>query len=236
MEHIVVYRDSFQGVEMIKTIIHEKVLRQMHLVKKHDKDFIVPEIVITGIGVREILLCEARYAKLYWKHFGKLLPNWCKWKTRNPYSSDTINKLLDIGYHTLVTIIQKKCDTLDIPTEIGLFHRAQSKHAHPLIYDIMEVFRVILVDEILLKFIHMKKEPISKIDSQDIQYFLHDVYEKLNYEYYHNNRKSCITLSYWIDLILLELRGSISEKRLFKPKFVPLRHENRCNKKPQKLE
>lgn len=236
IERIIQYRETYYGTEIIKTILHEKVSRQMKLIQKYNKTFVSPIIVIPGKTISQTLLCEARYAKLYWKHYSTLLPVWCNWKTRKPHSDDIVNKLLDIGYHTLVTILQKKCEEFDIPTEIGLFHKAQSKKAHPLVYDIMECFRAVLVDSILLRFLHMKKEPIEKIDSEIISHFLHDIYEQLDYEYYHSQRKSCISMSYWIDLVLLELRGSVSEKRLFKPKFTPYRHENRCNKKSPHME
>ena len=82
----------------------------------------------------------------------------------------------------------------------------------------------------------MKKYPIIQVDSETVKYFLHNKYEQLNTGYYHKYRHACIPLSYWIDLVLLELRGAVSEDRRYKPYFTPIRHENRCNKKSPTLE
>ena len=102
--------------------------------------------------------------------------------------------------------------------------------AHPLVYDLLECFRALVADEILLKFLHMKKLPIYTAEDH-IQEFLHDVYSTLHKEYYHKGRRNCIRFSYWIDLILLEFRNAVSQKRAFNPVWPPVRHETRCNKK-----
>lgn len=147
-----------------------------------------------------------------------------------PHNKDTANTLLDIGYHTLAGIIQKKCEKLDIPTEVGLFHVAQSAHARPLVYDLMECFRAVIVDEPLLVFLRKKKQPLV-VDQTAISHYVHHLYEVLDRKYYHRNRRACVSLSYWIDLILLEFRSAVSERRPFSPDWMPARHETRCNKK-----
>ena len=151
-----------------------------------------------------------------------------------PHHHDIPNQLLDIGYHTLALIIRRKCEALDMPSEVGVFHTAQSARAQPLVYDLMEPFRAMVVDEVLIKFLHLKKKPINAVNQKVIQEFLHDIYAILHKEYYHRERRACISLSYWIDLVLLAFRNAVSEKRVFKPDWMPVRHETRCNKKPPK--
>lgn len=114
----------------------------------------------------------------------------------------------------------------------GGAHIAQSSRARPLVYDFMECFRVVMVDEVVVKFLHMKKLPISEINQNVVQDFLHDLYMILDRKHYHRGRSACISVSYWIDLTLLEFQSAVSEKRLFAPQWMPTRHETRCNRKP----
>jgi CRISPR-associated endonuclease Cas1 len=231
MAHLIQYRESEHRIGAIQTILHEKITRQSHALERYKKS----RLSLVSIGetnIEKLFLIEAQYARKYWRQFAMLLPVWCKWQGRIPHGEDILNKILDVGYHTLAHIIQSKCEKLDIPTEIGILHVAQSRNAHPLVYDLMECFRAMMVDEILLKFLHMKKAPIDKLTQEVIQAFLHDVYGTLHKEYYHKDRKVCVSLSYWIDLVLLEFRNAVSEQRAFNPAWTPVRHEHRCKRKP----
>lgn len=234
LEHLLEYRVSEHRVVALQTLLREKIARQATAARRYKKQFVPPK-VLQETNEKKLLLIEARYARMYWSAFAQALPKWCAWKGRVPHGTDVANKLLDIGYHTLSLIIQKKCEALDIPTEVGLLHRAQSAKAHPLVYDLMEPFRVHVVDEVLMTFFHMKKHPIVRVDQTIVQEFLHEVYAILHRQYYHRKRRVCISFSYWIDLVLLEVRGAVSSQRKFKPLWTPLRHETRCNRKPPNL-
>jgi CRISPR-associated endonuclease Cas1 len=231
LAHLIEYRQSENHTYAVQLLLHQKITRQAVLAKRQKVGFAIPT-TITETEDTKLRLVEARTAHTYWRAMAKILPKWCKWKGRVPHGVDIANHLLDIGYHALSLVIQKKCEALDIPTEIGMLHTAHSAKAHPLVYDLMEPFRVMMVDEVLVTFLHMKKRPIETVNQDVIQDFLHDVYAVLHQQYYHKDRKVCISLSYWIDLILLEFRGAVSEKRKFKPRWTPLRHETRCNRKP----
>jgi CRISPR-associated endonuclease Cas1 len=232
LAHLLTYRESEHRLLAIQKMLYHKIASQAGLLQRYGKHIDIPANITEIENPKKLLLAEARYARVYWKSFALLLPIWCSWQGRIPHAPDRVNKLLDIGYHTLASIVQKKCDTLDIPTEIGLLHTAQSAHAHPLVYDIMECFRVLMVDKVLLKFLRMKKRPLEVVDQVCIRDFLHEVYRVLHNEYYHRGRHACISVSYWMDLVLLEFRNAVSKQRAFSPVWMPVRHENRCNRKP----
>ncbi len=183
--------------------------------------------------IQKVLLYEARSARTYWITIRKSLESKIFFPKRKPHESDPGNKLFDIGYHTLTNYIQKRCLELDIPTELGLFHRAQSHDSHPLVYDLMEWLRPFLVDNVIVVWIHKKKKPLLQVSQKDIAYLVHLINKKLAKNYFHHDRNSCLPLSYWIDLYLLEFRNAISQQREFNPTYPPLRHDTRCpNKKP----
>ncbi len=183
-------------------------------------------------AVNALLLVEARAAKAYWNVCGTYMATHAVWNSRKPHAGDPCNQLLDIGYHFLVGWLVKLFLELNLPTELGLFHRAQSANAHPLVYDFMEWLRPVLVDKTALTFFRKKKKVVLHISEQEIGHFIFAIKKELERRYYHRKLGYCITLAYWIKLVALELEKSIHHTTLFQPIFPSLRHETRCKKAP----
>lgn len=177
-----------------------------------------------------LLLVEARAARKYWKQYGAGITSRVAWHSRDPHAPDVCNQLLDIGYHYLATHLAKLFLELNIPTELGLFHRAQSAHAHPLVYDFMEWLRPMLVDRAARSFFRKKKRIVEQLTNKDIPHFVATLKREWERRYYHKKLGYCITLSYWTKLIILELEKSIRHNSAFTPLFPSLRHETRCKK------
>ena len=233
LEQFIKYRESEFGNHAIYKIINDKIFFQDHnlTILKSTTHITKYSEYAELNDVQKILLYEARSARTYWITIRKELQSKIFFPKRKPHRSDPGNRVFDIGYHTLTNYIQKRCVILDIPTDLGLFHRAQSQHSHPLAYDLIEWLRPFLVDSVIITWIHKKKRPLVQISQKDIAYIVHLINRKLTKKYFHQERGACISLSYWIDLYLLEFRNAVSEQREFNPIYPPLRHETRCSSK-----
>lgn len=232
LEYMIRYRDTYD-LAMTKTILSQKIFYQYAIVQEKQEGKVYREQLASQINVQSAMLVEARAARRYWSLYKKRLGNKIVWVGRVPHGKDCANTLLDIGYHYLTHYLVKICEEINIPTELGFFHKAQSKNAHPFAYDFMEWFRPIVVDQVLLKVVSRKKNKIEVVDEKLIKYFLGAVKRKLNTYLYHRKLKYCLQFDYWIHLMLLEFVSAVYENKEYKPLFPSLRHESRCKKPPK---
>ncbi len=207
-------------------IVRAKIASQCRLAK------FPPPIYFTPKGVNSLLLIEARTAKVYWQKYRKLLPVWTNFKGRTPHQTnpDVVNHLLDLGYHYLkdkVVIILK---THDLSLAIGLMHVAKTNKSTPLAYDLMELFRVELVDREVLHYLRLKKKPLSSLSPGEISYFLSRLKRRLERKVYLNQFKQCHTYHYAIELQILRFVHAVNNEEIFHPFHIPTRHDGRCKK------
>lgn len=231
LEKFVVYRNSGNGMDLLHQIISQKIVYQFGVVgmRLKAKKFI-GEIKNVNEG-KKLLLVEARAAKEYWRYFEENVKARIDCRGRRPRGNDALNNLLDVGYHYLSQKVSRVFEETDIPADLGILHKAQSKNAKPLVYDFMEWLRPI-VDDVLMKFIRKKKKYIERVSQKEISYFLFLVKGRFEKDFYNKRLKYCISLKYWIKLVALEMRGAVSENRKAIFNFPSLRHENRCKTNP----
>ena len=233
LERMTSYRDK-QGVFCSKKILSKKIKYQFQIIGqlKSSNNFI--QNIIDSRDVQELLLIEARAARAYWHIFGKRIVQKVSWNGRGAHAGDVANKLLDIGYHYLANKLLTICQEINLPTELGFFHKAQSANTHPLVYDCMEWLRPIVVDSVLLKMIGKKKKKIETIHQKFIPVFISKIKHKFERDYFHRKLGYCVALEYWTKLVLLELMDCINTNKKYNPIFPSLRNETRCscNKKP----
>ena len=224
---MITYRQS-QGLALTKLLLSQKITYQFSVInERRTSHSFLSEILNTG-KIENLFLIEARAARMYWRKFGEKIKNKIQWNGRSSHSKDLMNTLLDIGYHYLTGCIIKICQEINLPTELGIFHKAQSGKAHPLAYDFIEPLRAIMVDDVILKILGKKKKKIEKIDKKLISFLIYRI-KKMGDAYYFNKKLGyCITLNYWTRLLLLEFMGSVNSSRTYHPIFPSLRHETRC--------
>ncbi len=108
----------------------------------------------------QILLAEARAAKLYWNAVA-LICHQPYWQRFYPHASDSLNVLLNTGY----TFLARKClaviESSGFLAELGVLHGRNS--VDPLVYDLMEIFRQIAVDAVVLPI--FSRRPRSRVES-----------------------------------------------------------------------
>jgi CRISPR-associated endonuclease Cas1 len=229
LEKMILFRKE-HGLDFTKTILGQKITYQFSILNLRDASFPFIKKLNKCNSIQNCLLIEAQAAKVYWKSFGKEIDSKIDWKSRRPRQKDVCNRLLDIGYRFLANKTLKLFEKIDLASELGVFHKAQSKSASPLVYDFIEWLRPIVVDRVVLKFLRRKKKELHELKSKDIKYFIHLI--KLEYErpYYSRELKYCISLDYWIRMVALKLMKSVNKDVDFSPSFPSLRNETRCNK------
>ncbi len=231
LEKLIRYRSEFD-IQVARELIKNKINFQFGSI---NKSTVIPkycENLKRTDSIQGILLIEARAAKEYWKFFGKLVKD--DSFRRKPHSSSVANILLDIGYHYLAGEVLKICQGQNIPTELGFLHRAQSSHAHPLIYDFMEWLRPVVVDKSVLKMLRQKKKVPTFIKKKDIGRLVNDIKKRFDKLYFYNSFGYCISLRYWTCLMFLNFESAVNTEIEFKPKLPSLRHETRCKNKTAK--
>jgi CRISPR-associated endonuclease Cas1 len=229
LERFITYREN-HGIDIAKTILSQKIKYQFSILnQRKSADSFLREISSTK-EMQNILLVEARAARSYWSKFHISLNDKAEWSGRMPHQKDAVNKLLDIGYHSLAQRIFDICEAIRLPTELGIFHKAQSAKARPLVYDFMEIMRPIMVDDVLLKMLHKKKRPIEEINEM-IPSFVYRIKKKGKTLYFHKELGYCITLDYWMRLLLLGFMGAVYTDNAYHPIFPSIRHESRCKEK-----
>lgn len=227
LERLVAYREA-RGLEVAKLLLSQKIRLQFSLLGSVADSAEFNEQLVKAQTMRALLLVEARAARAYWKRFGKSVAARVSWTSRMPRAEDPCNQALDVGYHYLAQRVVKWCAELNIPTELGFFHKAQSAHAHPFVYDFMEWMRPLVVDKAMRVFFKKKKKRVEHITKRHIGHLLGVIKKGLERRYYHRRLGYCITLAYWSKLILLEFEKCVRRNEPFRPIFPSLRHETRC--------
>src|SRR6266481_859315 len=220
------YKHSPEALESAKNIIGKKIERESAFLRRNHKAAFIPNFS-TAAHLKDLLLVEARAAHHFWRAYKDLLPEWTLFAGRVQRGNDVVNRLLDVGYHHLTTIVRTYLKERDVPTSLALLHVPRESTSDPLVYDLVELFRADIVDTELLRFMNLKKEPISEVDSE-IPHFLHELNERLAHLHYLASFCQCHTYRYYMELQMLAFIYAVNHKKRFVPIRIPDRHDSRC--------
>lgn len=226
LERITAYKNTPLASQSALALVAYKITRQNTLLKKYHAP--VFEIKDTPQTIEKILLFEARAAKHFWKQFKTILPQWSEFHSRRAHGDDITNKLLDIGYHHLVNVVQKILLAHAVTLAPALIHVAHTEKSSPLVYDLMELFRSDIVDTQVLKTLHLKKKPLTHLTQKDIAIFVHALNARLEIVYFIRDFSQCHTYKYYMELQIIKYIKAINHKEVFTPLHLPTRHDTRC--------
>jgi hypothetical protein len=85
-----------------------------------------------------------------------------------------------------------------------------------------------LVDKEVLKYLRLKKVPLSTIEQQDIRYFIHRLQKRMSRKYFLRDFAQCHTYHYYMELQIMKFIKAVNHKEIFMPLHLPQRHEIRC--------
>lgn len=145
--------DEDWSLYLAKQLLNQKILTQQSAFGSWGYDPIIFNktfcSIIQAKNKLSLMGIEGNAAITYWKAFGEAYNNSCPnihWKGRikNP-CLDPINSLLSLAYSLLSTQCQTSITKLGLDAYLGMLHTT-SELRPALVYDIMEVYRVFLVD------------------------------------------------------------------------------------------
>jgi CRISP-associated protein Cas1 len=109
-----------------------------------------------GEKLSSLMGYEGNAASLYWQLFGKQLNEEINWigRVKNP-CLDPINSLLSLGYALLATQCQTSLTLNGLDPYLGILHKTNEDRP-ALVYDLMEIYRVLIVDLWVLELFNQK--------------------------------------------------------------------------------
>jgi len=106
----------------------------------------------------EILGTEGEASRIYFSHFGKCIRNpdfWFDGRNRRP-PKDPVNACLSFGYSLLQMVLEGIILETGLDPYLGAFHKPE--YGRPsLVLDLMEEFRPVVVDSLVLRLINRKQ-------------------------------------------------------------------------------
>ena len=150
-------------IYLSKQLIYSKILTQKNFLERvNDSSSLNKYLdkVKDKKSLNSLLGLEGVSASIYWQSFTQLIPDHIlrefRWKGRikNP-CLDPINSMLSLGYGLLSTQCQSSLTINGLDPYLGILH-VVSEDRPALVYDIMEIYRVLLVDSWVLSLINNK--------------------------------------------------------------------------------
>jgi CRISP-associated protein Cas1 len=160
-------------------------------------------------SINSLMGNEGISATYYWQELGSQIPSIYSWKGRikNP-CLDPINSLLSLAYSLLSTQCQTSLTLNGLDPYFGVLH-TPSDDRPALVYDIMEIYRVILVDLWVLELFQSQKfvpedfrftaKGVCTLESDKKNEFFRLWFKRLKYQKFTTNH-GLITIGEFLDL------------------------------------
>lgn len=188
-------------LEIAKRIIQNKIALQEQLVISHNRDELIEQYELDNFknyrygvskaeSINQILGFEGKAAKNYYYYLSMLVPREFKFngrKKRPP--KDPFNSMISFGYDILYGYLRGALTKYGLNIGIGLVHSNRAHHA-ALASDLMEVWRPIIVDEVVMNLINdeaitfemfdIKKNESVYLNKDGRRIFLSNLRERMN--------------------------------------------------------
>ncbi len=173
--------DSF-SLELAKRFIYGKIKNNQVLLRRYNRYALLPEVENTvgemngvlrsveSVKSREKLNGIEGYAgNLYFRALGKMSKNGYNFlkRTRQP-PEDPFNSMLSFGYTLLMYELYTAIVNRGLHPYMGFLHRPRSGHP-ALASDLMEEWRPVIVDSLVLKIIHGNEIKVSDFNPPDAE-------------------------------------------------------------------
>ncbi len=149
--------------------------------------------------VRDVIMgIEGRAADIYWNAYARLLPEEWGFKSREyPNAKDSINALLNFGYYILEQEVWKAMLYAGLDPYAGFLH-ADKPGKEKAVYDLMEEFRPIVVDRVVIgladsmKPTHFMLKDRMEMTHEGMRIALKGFFERLDQIISYTNKKYAI--------------------------------------------
>lgn len=177
--------------------------------------------------IDELMGMEGIGAKYYWEGFRQLLKNAMGFQNRQMHPPpDPVNAALSFGYTLFYNEIVNLCTIEGLDVYIGIFHSIEDRRAS-LALDLMEEFRTIAIDNMILNMINKKILSIDdfEIISEGVKVYLNEsgrakvIYnlkQRLNEEFNYEPLQNKTTLFLIIKHQIEEYKRFLREQKIYK--------------------
>lgn len=173
---------------------------------------------------QQIFQIEARAAANYWPVIGLLCHQSSEWKRFYPHAVDSLNLLLNVGYTVLARQCLKSLEGSGLAPELGILHGDNS--ARPLAYDLMECFRQVAVDSVIVPVFSRRPKGGVEKDGKTFLKVIALLHHRYDRRFLYNH--CCEKLSRIIDLEALKLKKAILKNKVWLPYHHQWRHRRKC--------
>lgn len=152
-------------------------------------------------NINSLMLVEAEARKSYYYSFSKIL-ELDNFKRVTRGAKDLINILLNFINSLLYSLVFSEIMKTNISGMIGIIHEVDNDR-YPLIYDISDIFKPILVDRLIFRLINRKQLNNSHVDdgilsNSAIKIIFKEWNIQINEKIYSNNLKRYVNYRYLI--------------------------------------
>ena len=136
--------------------IKNKYLQSSELEKTITELKLLAKATSNTLNIKKLMGIEGIAAKKYFESYKILLAkNEIVWHGRNRRpATDPINSMLSFGYSLLEKDVRRAISSIGLNSSIGFLHEIDYRK-ESLVYDIMEVFRPLIVDRLVLKLTNL---------------------------------------------------------------------------------
>lgn len=167
----------------------------------------------TATTTQNIFQLEARAGKAYWQAVSLLCRREDLWQRIYPHATDQLNILLNTGYTQLVCRMNQILVATRLLPEIGVLHGANSRE--PMVHDIVECFRQVAVDKIIIPIFSRKKLLGSALNDHDMRRGFAHLASQWEKRFIYHGR--CEQLQRIADLETVALRRAIIANEPWQP-------------------
>ncbi len=233
-------------LNIAKTIVQGKLLNQRTLLLRYHRELNIPQLDKTINDLEKALSklescstldvlqgIEGIASASYYQAFKNILKQDLGFVTRvRRPPTDPVNSLLSFGYTLLVYAIQAQVSTVGLDPYLGFLHSPEPSRPS-LVLDLMEEFRPIIVDSLVLWLINSKvmtekdfrrpeEEKKRVVLTEDgIKKFIHHFEQKIQSQIYHPKAQGQVNYRRCFELQARELAQVVlGNKTTYKPFLV----------------
>jgi CRISP-associated protein Cas1 len=173
------YIDEERKFSVAQNLINAKLANSIKILESLPYPAIEPYIlspylkaVSEANKINELMGIEGAAAKIYWKEYGKALPD--KWgfiERSGREASDHVNTMLNYGYALLEAECLRVINTVGLDPYIGFLHEMRNEK-RSLAYDLQEIFRGevdIVVYKLLSKGYRVPKSDFLRMNNYSLR-------------------------------------------------------------------
>jgi CRISPR-associated protein Cas1 len=228
VNEVIHYNDENKRLFIAKEIVKaslknlNNVLKYYHRREKinYKEDF---NLFINRINeaktINKIMLIEAEFRKRYYYYFG-LIVGLEDFTKHGKNANDITNVLINFLNSLLYSLIFSEIKKTNISGQIGFVHELEHDR-HPLIYDLADIFKPIMVDRLIFRLLNRKQitnEDLveGRLKKEAVKIIFKEWDEQINTTIYHKQLKRNVSYRYLIRFELYKLENHFTKNKKYK--------------------